>query len=174
MFPYKFQVQMVSHVHSIDLFGSRAMTSGAKPMVRHACIEIRSRRRSFCAAECDRSRPDWASNYVEAWDNRCGQRDLCYVSHRKQTRVKHHGSLHWGEYWNCRLKRDRWTTRANNINSMCKYRNNMHRERTTTCVSWIRLTYRSVLTEDLDAPLDVNLKYGGQEESFYGFEKLTF
>jgi hypothetical protein len=40
MFPSKFQVKMVLHAHSIDLFGLLAMMIVVKPMVKHAYIEI--------------------------------------------------------------------------------------------------------------------------------------
>jgi hypothetical protein len=40
MFPSTFQVKMVLHVHSIDLFEWLVMMIVVKPMAKHAYIEI--------------------------------------------------------------------------------------------------------------------------------------
>jgi hypothetical protein len=79
MFPYKFQVKMVLHVHSIDLFELRAMMIAVKPMAIHAYIEIPWRQRNSFEVEDVRLLLDLVNNYVVVWHNHYYQQDLYYV-----------------------------------------------------------------------------------------------
>ena len=174
MFPYRFQVQMVSHVHSIDLIERQATMIVGRPSGAHEHIEIPSQQTSSFVLEYHRPLPDSASNYGEVSYGQSCRLDLCFESHRKRKRVTHRVSLCSVKYWSCRLKMHRWTTKTTTtthkgapmgvelrlLSSLMQYR------RTTAYNmqgNQIETTYRNVWIRGLAVPLGVDLH---EEDSF--------
>jgi len=112
MFPYKFQVQMVSHVHSIDLFEQQEIAIVVRPMGEHVNIEIQWQQMNSFVLVYVLQQLDLANNFVEVWHDQSCQLDSYFLLHQKQTMVKHHVNQHLLNYSNCRLKMYRWTTRT--------------------------------------------------------------